>query len=347
MTLMDGDDARWAAVVARDPSARFFYSVATTGVVCKPSCAARRPRRENVRFHRSVAAAVAEGFRACKRCRPDREGDRDAELVASLCRVIDAADAPVPLAALARHAKLSPFHVHRLFKRVTGLTPRAWAAATRAERVRGRLAAGAPVTTAIYDAGYGSSSRFYERATRTLGMTPTQYRRGGARLVVRWASSPCSLGVVLVATTERGVCAIFLGDAVEALVRDLGRQFAAAEVTGPDRALARTVRAVVRKVEDPAASLELPLDVRGTAFQRRVWRALGAIAPGKRATYAQIAAKLGVPRGARAVAAACAANVLALAIPCHRVVRGDGELAGYRWGVQRKEALLAREQRSR
>lgn len=340
-------DPRWAAVVARDPAAdgKFFYSVRTTGVYCRPSCAARRARPENVRFHATSAEAEQAGFRPCKRCRPDEppRAARHAEKIAGICRRIEAAGTPPSLAELARHAGLSPHHFHRVFKAVTGLTPGAYAAAHRAGRVREELGRSATVTAAIFDAGYNSSGRFYEKSDALLGMTPSDYRAGGANTEIRFAIGECSLGSILVAASARGVCAILLGDDPEALARDLQDRFPRANLIGGDKAFERIVARVVGFVEAPKLGLDLPLDIRGTAFQQRVWQALRKIPAGSTASYTDIARRIGSPKAVRAVGHACAANALAVAIPCHRVVRNDGALAGYRWGVERKRALLRRE----
>jgi AraC family transcriptional regulator of adaptative response/methylated-DNA-[protein]-cysteine methyltransferase len=340
-------DPRWAAVAKRDASAdgRFFYSVKSTGVYCRPSCAARTPRPENVAFHATAGDAQRAGFRPCKRCRPDQppRAQRDAATVEALCRFIDAADQMPTLAQLAQRAGLSPYHLHRLFKAVTGLTPKAYAVQRRADRVRRELARSDTVTGAIYDAGFNSSGRFYAQADRMLGMTPARYRSGGADAAIRFAVGECSLGSILVAGSDRGVCSILLGDDPERLVRDLQDRFPQARLIGGDAAFEQWVARVVGFVEAPGLGLDLPLDVRGTAFQQRVWRALQQIPPGSTASYSEIALRIGAPRSVRAVAQACGANPLAVAIPCHRVVRQDGGLSGYRWGVARKRALLARE----
>jgi AraC family transcriptional regulator of adaptative response/methylated-DNA-[protein]-cysteine methyltransferase len=341
------DDPRWAAVRARDGRAddTFFYSVKTTGVYCRPSCAARLARPENVAFHATAADAERAGFRPCKRCKPDQPpaAERQATQVAALCRLIENSDDVPTLEELASHAGLSVFHTHRLFKAVTGVTPKAYAAAHRASRVRRGLEASSTVTEAIYGAGYNSSARFYEKSNELLGMTPTKYRSGGAESRIRFAIGECSLGSILVAATERGVCAILLGDDPEALAHDLERRFPRAELIGADAGFEALVANVVGLVEKPWAATKLPLDIRGTAFQQRVWQALSKIPAGKTMTYAELADAIGAPRAVRAVAQACASNALAVAIPCHRVVRADGNLAGYRWGVERKRTLLARE----
>lgn len=342
-------DPRWSRVLARDAGAdgQFFYSVRTTGVYCRPSCGARTPRPENVAFHASAADAEAAGFRPCRRCRPDQPplAQRQAALVASLCRLIDDAETPPSLADLAQHADMSPHHVHRLFKRVTGLTPRAWAAARRAARLGQRLADGASVTTAIVNAGYGSTSRVYARPARPLGMTPGRYRDGGRDEDIRFAIAQCALGALLVAESARGLCAIALGDDADTLARALQDRFPQARLTGDDAAFAQRVARVAAFVEAPDGGLDLPLDLRGTAFQLRVWHALRAIPAGTTLSYAELARRLGTPKAVRAVASACAANMLAVAVPCHRIVRTDGRLSGYRWGVERKRALIEREQR--
>lgn len=340
-------DPRWTAVRARDAGAdgRFFYSVASTGVYCRPSCGARTPRPENVSFHASRTDAEAAGFRPCKRCRPDLPplAERQAAMVAALCRQIDDADTLPSLDALAASAGCSRFHLLRVFRAHTGLTPRAWAAARRAERLRERLADGASVTEAIVDAGYGSTSRVYEKSARPLGMTPRRYRAGGADTDIRFAIAQCALGALLVAASPQGVCAIALGDDADALARELQDRFPQARLSGDDADFARVVAQVVGFVEAPRIGLALPLDLRGTAFQQRVWAALRAIPPGQTLSYAELAQRIGAPAAVRAVASACAANTLAVAVPCHRVVRTDGSLSGYRWGVARKRALLDRE----
>jgi AraC family transcriptional regulator of adaptative response/methylated-DNA-[protein]-cysteine methyltransferase len=338
---------RWAAVQRRDRRADgvFYYSVRSTGVYCRPSCAARQARRENVRFHASPADAERAGFRPCKRCRPERQdaADAHAQAVARACRLIETAEEMPTLAALAGAAGLSRFHFHRVFKATTGLTPKAYAAAHRAQRVRAELARSKSVTDAIYDAGFNSSGRFYASAGALLGMTPSDFRAGGESAVIRFAVGECSLGSILVAATERGVCSILLGDDPDALARDLQDRFPRARLVGGDRDFERLVAKVVGFVEAPALGLDLPLDVRGTAFQQRVWQALREIPAGRTSTYTKIAARIGAPRAVRAVASACASNAIAVAIPCHRVVRRDGTLSGYRWGVERKRRLLERE----
>jgi AraC family transcriptional regulator of adaptative response/methylated-DNA-[protein]-cysteine methyltransferase len=349
-TRKSTDDARWDAVVSKDKRAdgQFYFSVRTTGVYCRPSCPARRARRENVAFHLSCEAAEAAGFRSCKRCRPREasQSERDAALIARACSLIEKSDEPLRLASLAAACGLSPFHFHRLFKARTGLTPKAYADAHRADRVRNALPTSKTITDAIYDAGFNSNGRFYASSTQVLGMTPGRYRAGGERVQIRFAIGECSLGSILVAATDKGVCAILMGNDPDALVRQLQDRFAKAELIGGDAKFETLVAKVVGFVEQPRLGLDLPLDVRGTAFQQRVWKALRQIGVGKTASYGEIAARIGNPKSIRAVAQACAANMLAVAIPCHRVIRTDGQLSGYRWGVQRKRALLEREKRA-
>ena len=340
-------DPRWAAVVARDFDAdgKFFYSVKTTGVYCRPSCAARLARPENVAFHLTAAEAERAGFRPCKRCKPEQAtlANQRSAKIADLCRFIEAAESPPTLAELAKHAEMSVFHLHHVFKEITGLTPRGYAAAHRAKAVRRKLGRTETVTAAIYDAGYNSNGRFYGESNAVLGMTPTKYRTGGPNVEIRFAIGECSLGSILVAQSDRGVCAILLGDEPDQLARDLEDRFPRAKLIGGDTEFEQLVATVVGFVEAPGLGLNLPLDVRGTAFQQRVWKALLDIPAGKTTSYAEIAAHIGAPNSARAVAQACSANALAVAIPCHRVVRSDGGLSGYRWGVERKRTLLARE----
>ncbi|MCA1563770.1 MAG: bifunctional DNA-binding transcriptional regulator/O6-methylguanine-DNA methyltransferase Ada [Acidobacteria bacterium] len=350
---MQGDvpaenDPRWAAVVAREPQAdgTFYYSVETTGVYCRPSCGSRRANPKNVRFHRTMADAERAGFRPCHRCKPDQPPleQLHAAKVADICRVIEAAAETPSLAALAKRAGLSPYHFHRVFKTVTGVTPKAYAAAHRTKRIRNELTKRSKtVTDAIYDAGFNSGGRFYESSHQLLGMTPTDYRAGGAGTEIRFAVGECSLGSILVAQSAKGICAILMGDDPDALVHDLQDRFPRATLVGGDAAFEQVVARVIGFVEAPALGLDLPLDVRGTAFQQRVWQALREIPIGSMASYTEIAARIGASNGARAVAQACRANPLAVAIPCHRVVRTDGSVSGYRWGAERKRNLLKRE----
>jgi AraC family transcriptional regulator, regulatory protein of adaptative response / methylated-DNA-[protein]-cysteine methyltransferase len=341
------DDERWEAVVGRDRAAdgAFYYSVRTTGVYCRPSCAARLARRENVRFHTTREEAERSGFRPCKRCRPNEAAlaERHASTVAQACRAIEEADAMPSLGALADAAGMSRFHFHRIFKAATGVTPRAYAVSHRARRVRDGLARSAGVTEAIYGAGFNSNGRFYASSDDLLGMTPSAFRAGGDGATIRFAVGECWLGAILVAATTKGVCSILLGDDPDDLVRDLQDRFPNAQLVGADPEFERLVARVVGFVETPALGLDLPLDIRGTAFQQRVWQAIRDIPAGSTATYAELAKRIGRPKSARAAALACASNPIAVAIPCHRVVRTDGSPSGYRWGVERKARLLARE----
>ncbi|CAP54413.1 putative regulatory protein ada (Regulatory protein of adaptative response) [Gluconacetobacter diazotrophicus PA1 5] len=347
MTDMTERDPRWARIVARDRRADglFWYSVRTTGVYCRPSCPSRMAKPGNVRLHDTLGAARAAGFRPCRRCNPDGASPQDIgqALVVQACRLIAARDDMPSIADLARAVELSPSHFHRLFRAETGLTPHAYAAAHRAGRIRAELPRADSVTEAIFDAGYGSSGRFYAQAADLLGMTPARYRAGGAGERIRFAVGQCSLGAILVASSARGVVAILIDDDPNTLVRDLQARFPRAELIGGDEEYERHVALVVGFVEAPGIGLDLPLDIRGTAFQHRVWSALRDIPAGQTVTYADIARRIGQPQAVRAVAGACAANRIAVAIPCHRVVRNDGALSGYRWGVDRKRILIDRE----
>ena len=340
-------DPRWARVVARDRTAdgEFYYSVATTGVYCRPSCASRLANPKNVRFYASIADAESAGFRACHRCKPDQPAAdaQNAEKIARICVLIEQAAESPSLFELAQAAGLSTHYFHRLFKAVTGVTPKAYAAAHRAAKVRDELNRSPTVTDAIYSAGFNANSRFYAQSAQLLGLTPTDYRAGGADAAIPFAVGQCSLGAILVAMSGKGVCAILIGDDPDALVRDLQKRFSKARLIGGDTDFEKVIAQVVGLIEAPRIGLDLPLDIRGTAFQQRVWQALQAIPAGSTSTYAELAAKIGAPQAVRAVAGACAANALAVAIPCHRVVRTDGSLSGYRWGVERKRALIDRE----
>ena len=340
-------DPRWRKLLARDAASdgKFFYGVRTTGVYCRPSCASRVPRPENVVFYANVEDARLAGLRPCKRCKPDQaiRGTPHIEKIARACRMIENAERAPKLGELAAAVGLSPYHFHRTFRAVTGLTPRKYALAQRAKRVRSQLERSRSVTDAIFGAGYASSGRFYEKADEVLGMTPSTFRTGGTNNDIRFAIGECSLGAILVAHSGRGICAILFADDPQALVRELQDRFPKANLIGGDREFEKLVARVVGLVEAPGVALDLPLDVRGTAFQQRVWQALRKIRPGETASYSDIAARIGAPRAVRAVAQACAANVLAVAIPCHRVVRNDGDPSGYRWGVERKRMLLRRE----
>jgi len=346
-SLSTEDDPRWAAVVARDPRAdgQFVYAVKTTGIYCRPSSLARLPKPQNVEFFDTAEDAEAAGYRPSKRASKDQTevAAQHAATVAAACRQIEASDSLPALNDLAETAGLSAFHFHRVFKAATGLTPKGYAAAHRSRRVRQRLADGSSVTEALYDAGFNSNSRFYEAADQVLGMKPGDFRSAGQNNDIRFAVGQCSLGAILVAQSERGICAILLGDDPHQLVCDLQDQFRRANLIGADTEFEQLIARVVGFIEAPAIGLDLPLDVRGTAFQERVWQALREIPVGSTASYADIALRIGSPKAVRAVAQACGANSLAVAIPCHRVVRSDGNLSGYRWGVERKRELLERE----
>lgn len=342
-------DPRWQDVVARNAKAdgKFVYSVKTTGVYCRPSCAARLAKPENVRFHATPAEAERAGFRACKRCKPNEAslGERWQTLVTEACRRIEVSEEMPKLADLAARAGLSQSHFHRLFKSIAGVTPKDYAAGHRAERLRKELAQSGSVTEAIYGAGFNSSGRFYATSNEVLGMTPRAFRDGGIDATIHFAVGECSLGSFLVAKSEKGVCAILFGEEPEALVRELQDRFPKAQLIGGDEGFEDIVAKVVGLVEEPAKGLDLPLDIRGTAFQQRVWQALRRIPAGKTVTYAEIARSIGAPKAVRAVGAACGANPIGIAIPCHRVVRSDGGLAGYYWGVERKQKLIERERK--
>ncbi len=341
------DDEKWRAVLKRDSTAdeQFYYSVRTTGVYCRPSCAARAALRKNVRFHATTAEAEQAGFRACKRCKPKEAPlrERQAAVVAEACRRIENAVEPPSLEKLANAVGLSRFHLHRLFREIIGVTPKAYAAAHRANRVRNELTQSATVTEAIYAAGFNSNGRFYANSSKILGMTPRDFRAGAPAAAIRFALSESSLGSILVAASEKGICAILIGDDPDDLLRDLQDRFPKAAFAPGDAAFETWVAKVLAFVDKPRNGLDLPLDIRGTAFQQRVWQALCEIPLGSTASYTQIAEKIGAPKAVRAVAQACAANAIAVAIPCHRVVRNDGAISGYRWGVERKRVLLKRE----
>jgi AraC family transcriptional regulator, regulatory protein of adaptative response / methylated-DNA-[protein]-cysteine methyltransferase len=341
------NDPRWASLIGRDASAdgEFYYSVKTTGVYCRPSCAARLARPENVQFHLRCEDAEKAGFRACKRCKPNQAGmpERTAKKIAKACRMIERSEDVPSLQKLAGYVAMSTFHFHRTFKSVTGLTSTEYAAAHRSKRVRASLERSNTVTDAIYDAGFNSSGRFYENSNRVLGMTPSKFREGGTDIDIFFAIGECSLGSILVAQSEKGVCSILIGDDPQLLLRDLQDRFPKANLIGDESDYQELIAKIVALIEKPCVGLGLPLDIRGTVFQQRVWKALQQIPPGSTATYSEIAAKIGTPKAVRAVAQACGVNALAVAIPCHRVIRNDGSLSGYRWGVERKRVLLERE----
>jgi AraC family transcriptional regulator of adaptative response/methylated-DNA-[protein]-cysteine methyltransferase len=357
------DVERWRALTARDPDAggSFLYGVVTTGVYCRPSCPSRMPRRENVVFFGSAKEAEQAGFRPCKRCEPDRAPSQQwrAKAVISACRAIGESKTPLSLKELASRVGMSPYHFNRVFKKTTGVTPREYADGKRAQRLVENLSGGRSVTRAIYDSGYGSPSRFYEGGAKRLGMAPSSYKKGGAGLKIGYALGETSLGWLLVAAAtqrgesdakgdeerggKRGICAVELGDGPEELSLRLQRRFPGARLEKDETGLADWVERLVSFIEVPRGALDLPLDIRGTAFQERVWRELRRIPAGGTASYGEIARRMNAPKAARAVAGACASNPAAVAVPCHRAVRGDGGMGGYRWGVRRKRALLERE----
>jgi AraC family transcriptional regulator, regulatory protein of adaptative response / methylated-DNA-[protein]-cysteine methyltransferase len=347
LPISSRDEARWEAFVARDASfeGQFYIAVKTTGVYCRPGCPARLPKRANVRFFDTRDEAERAGFRPCKRCKPDQPslGELHAGKIAQACRLIETADEAPKLDDLAAAVGLSPYHFHRIFKQALGVTPKAYATARRAKRVREGLGRSGTVTEAIYDAGFNSNGGFYATSSDMLGMTPSDFRSGGAGQAIRYAIGTCSLGLTLVAASEKGVCAILFGDDRDSILRELQRQFPNARLIGGDKDFEQLTAKVIGFIEDPSKDLDLPLDIRGTAFQHRVWNALRRIPVGSTASYAEIAKTIGAPKAVRAVARACATNHIAVAIPCHRVVRSDGALSGYRGGVERKRALLAKE----
>jgi len=340
-------DPRWQDVLQRNSQADgcFVYAVSTTGVYCRPSCPARLPQPQNVHFFEHCDAAEQAGYRACLRCTPRQDSPRQRQMavIAAACQFIAEADGTPDLQQLADQAGMSRFHFHRLFKTCTGLTPRGYAMAARQQRLQQQLHAATSITSAIYAAGYQSSSHFYAESTQILGMTPSAYRAGGDKAVIRFAIGQCSLGAILVAHSEKGLCAILLDDQPDLLLQQLQDQFPRASLIGADADFEQHVALVIGLIDDPRQGLQLPLDIRGTAFQQRVWQALCDIPPGQTLSYSEVAARIGSPGAVRAVARACAANTLAVAIPCHRVVRQDGQPSGYRWGLERKQALLDKE----
>jgi AraC family transcriptional regulator, regulatory protein of adaptative response / methylated-DNA-[protein]-cysteine methyltransferase len=342
------EEWRWQAVSGRRTAADglFVYAVVTTGIYCRPTCASKLPRRENVRFFETPHLAEVAGFRACKRCQPcaPNQPDERAVLVTEVCRLIESASRPPKLAEIAAAVGLSPYHVQRVFRAATGITPREYAVATRAERLRSELKGETKVVTAMIAAGYHSSGRLYGESNARLGMTPSEHRAGGLRRRIAFGTALCDLGSVLVGVTDVGICCVLLGDDEAGLIADLTQRFPAAQIEAGGEALAQRLTQVVALIEEPTSGDGLPLDIRGTIFQERVWQALREIPAGEVTTYAGLAQRLGMPRGARAVARACATNAHAVLIPCHRVVRNDGALSGYRWGVARKRRLIEREQ---
>lgn len=340
------DDDRWQSVVDRDADAdgQFVFAVHTTGIFCRPSCRAKHALRKNVCFFADAQQAQTAGFRPCKRCQPDKDSAQQHRLdkIAHACQLLEQ-ESPLTLDDLAQQVAMSPYHLHRLFKATTGMTPKAWQQSWRARRLRDALAKGAPVTQAILNAGFPDSSSYYRQADQALGMTARQFRKGGDNVSVRYTLTDCALGRCLVAESERGICAILLGDDDATLVAELHELFPAAQDEAADADFQQHVREVIAVINTRNTPLSLPLDIRGTAFQLQVWQALRAIPYGKTVSYQQLASAIGKPKAVRAVASACGANKLAIVIPCHRVIRNDGALSGYRWGIARKAQLLQRE----
>ena len=353
MTLAnDRQEQFWNAVLRRDSrfDGQFVFAVSSTGIFCRPSCPARRPRRDRVSFFSLPEAARQSGFRACKRCHPEKltASDPQVELVRRACRLIeDSLEETMDLETLGNRLGLSSFHLQRTFKNIMGVTPREFSEACRTNRFKNAVRSGKSVTTAMYDAGYGSSSRLYERADAELGMTPATYSRGGAAAQIDYAITKSPLGYLLVAATSKGLCSVTLGDNVSDLEANLRKEYAAAEIHNDDKTLTKIVKQIVAHLEGKQPHLSLPLDIRATAFQRQVWQALQQIPYGTTLSYGEVAAAIGRPTAVRAVARACATNPVALVIPCHRVIREDKSLGGYRWGLERKKQLLKRESAQR
>jgi len=338
-------ETQWQQVMARDArqDGRFVFAVRTTGVYCRPSCPSRRPRRDSVEFFADPQQAERAGYRACLRCKPT-EISAQARAVIRARQLLDEAEGVVTLAELSKRVGVSPFHLQRLFKRATGLSPREYQSARRMQQVKRGLRKGDDVTTALYDAGFGSPSRLYEKSSQQLGMTPGAYRRGGAGLLIQYAIVPSPLGRMLVAATSKGLCSVRFGDGAGDLERSLREEFRAAEIQRDDAALRSYVQPLLASLRGEDTTIELPLDVRATAFQKRVWDELRRIPRGETRSYSEVAHAIGDDKAVRAVARACSSNPVALAVPCHRVVRSDGDISGYRWGVERKKKLLESEQ---
>jgi AraC family transcriptional regulator of adaptative response/methylated-DNA-[protein]-cysteine methyltransferase len=341
------DDARWQAVIERDKQAdgQFFYAISTTGIYCYTSCPSRLALRSNTHFFESSKAAEQAGFRPCKRCKSDQDTpqNRDAHLIAQACRLIENVAEIPSLETLAQSQNLSRYHFHRLFKSITNVTPRAYAIAHRAHKIRTGLTPQTSITDAIYQAGFNSSGRFYATSTAVLGMTATHFKNGGCSETLYYSIGACSFGSILVARSEKGICAILIHDDDQPLLADLQKRFPKATLIEDQDDFKHWLAQIVHFVEEPKKGLELPLDIRGTLFQQRVWQRLQKIPLGTTASYTDIATQLGDPKAVRAVASACAANPIALLVPCHRVVRSDGAISGYRWGVENKRMLIARE----
>jgi AraC family transcriptional regulator of adaptative response/methylated-DNA-[protein]-cysteine methyltransferase len=343
--LADSDDARWEAVLTRDArfDGQFVFAVSSTGIYCRPSCPARRPRREHVSFFQLPEVAEQSGFRACRRCHPRdlQVVDPQIRIAREVCRVIEQNDGePITLAALSEQIGVSSFHLQRTFKSVMGITPQDYAETCRINRFKHSVHKGEAITSAIYDAGYGSSSRLYETASAQLGMTPASYSKGGRGAVINYAIAQTALGHLLVATTNKGVCSVMLGDSDASLKADLLKEFPAGEIRHNEKLLRSSLNAIVEHLKNKTPHVDLPLDIRATAFQRQVWEQLRSIPYGQTFSYSEVAKAIGQDKAVRAVARACATNPVALVIPCHRVIREDKSLGGYRWGLERKKKLL-------
>lgn len=349
MNLLDEHEARWQAVLEKNSAfdGQFVYAVSSTGIYCRPSCASRRPRRDRVSFFELPALAEQSGFRACLRCKPNAIKGREPqmEMAQAVCRIIEQSEGEsITLSELSKRVGVSSFHLQRTFKRVMGITPKDYAAAQRVNKFKRDVRGGEGITNAMYDAGFGSSSRLYESAASQLGMTPATYGKGGRGVVINYALAKTSFGYLLVAATAKGVCSVMLGDSEAGLKEDLSREFPAAEIQAEAESLTEALTALVEHLENKRPRLDLPLDIRSTAFQRQVWEQLRAIPLGQTYSYSEVAKAIGQEKAVRAVARACATNPVALVIPCHRVIREDKSLGGYRWGLERKKKLLAMEQ---
>jgi AraC family transcriptional regulator of adaptative response/methylated-DNA-[protein]-cysteine methyltransferase len=344
---LNNETNRWDILVRREAAVEdvFYYAVKTTGVFCRCGCASRLPNQENVEFFDTCKDAELAGYRPCKRCQPGNLPSHEAKetIIVEACRRIEQTETPLKLQSLAAESGISAGHFHRLFKKIVKVTPKQYAAIVQSQRFRKSLKNGQSVTEAIYDAGYSSSSRAYEKSQERLAMTPRVYKNGGTGLSIQYSISECSLGLIVVAATDLGICAIEFGDDQETMVEQLQASFPKATLRAAGKDFSSVVRDVIVFIDTPTKDLKLPLDIQGTAFQKRVWTALREIQPGTTSSYGEIAERIGRPQSARAVANACASNTLAVAIPCHRVVRGDGKISGYKWGVQRKRLLLDRE----
>lgn len=349
-SAIDTQDAFWQAVQTKDAryDGSFVFAVKSTGIYCRPSCPSRLPKRDGVSFFHHPEAAEKAGFRACRRCRPNEalKVDPKVELVERVCRFLDSSQEETPtLAQMSAEVGVSPFHLQRTFKRLMGISPRQYAAAARIRRFKTGIHEGKSVTTALYDAGFGSSSRLYERTGSELGMTPAIYRRGGQGLTINYTTLPCELGRLLVAATTHGICAVRLGDTDEKLEADLRAEYPGAEIINSQSTLAPAVQKLLNYLAGKQPVIDLPLDIQATAFQAQVWKNLRAIPYGETRSYSELARAMGQPTAVRAVARACASNPVALIVPCHRVIRSDSSLGGYRWGIERKKRLLEQERK--